>query len=95
MNELYGYFAKSPKRKKALKEYLAAENAATIERRKRLEAEGRRLPPALDEVNPADALEEVSTVLTERFKLPKRIVMTRWLSTTDAVSIKCPRYMFT
>jgi hypothetical protein len=68
MNELYGYFAKSPKRKKALKEYLAEENAATIERRKRLEDEGRRIPPALDIVNPVDALQEVLTVLTERFR---------------------------
>ena len=52
----------------------------------RLEEEGRRIPPALDEVNPVavDALEEVLNVLTERFKLPKRIVQTRWLSTTDA-----------
>jgi hypothetical protein len=66
MNELYGYFAKSPKRKKALKDYLATENAATIERRKRLEDEGRRIPPALDEVNPVDALKEALTIGVDR-----------------------------
>jgi hypothetical protein len=42
---------------------------------------------AFEVVNPVDALQEVLTVLIERFKLPKRIVMTRWLSTADAVRV--------
>jgi hypothetical protein len=84
---LYGYFARSPRRKKALKDYLAMENAENIERRRRLEAEDRRVPPAHNEVNPVDALEDVLTVLLERLKLPRRIVMTRWLSTADAVRV--------
>jgi hypothetical protein len=87
LNDLYGYFARSPRRKKALKDYLATENAENIERRRRLEAEGRRVPSAHNEVNPVDALEDVLTVLLERLKLPRRIVMTRWLSTVDAVRV--------
>jgi hypothetical protein len=34
-----------------------------------------------------DALEDVLTVLLERLKLPRRILMTRWLSTADAVRV--------
>jgi hypothetical protein len=76
LNNLYNYFAMSPRRKKALKQYIASENAANVARRQRH-----------DLINPQDALEEVLGVLVERHKLPKHVVMMRWLSTADAVRV--------
>jgi hypothetical protein len=52
----------------------------------RLRARGR--PTASVEVqNPVEELERVMAVLEERYKLPKKIVLTRWLSCADAVRV--------
>ena len=37
--------------------------------------------------NPADALENTLKVLEEQHKLPRRIVMTRWLSSVEAIKV--------
>ncbi len=53
----------------------------------RLRARGR--PTAtVDVQNPVEELERVmALVLEERYKLPKKIVLTRWLSCADAVRV--------
>ena len=52
----------------------------------RLRARGR--PTANVEVqNPVEELERVMAVLEEQYKLPKKIVLTRWLSCADAVRV--------
>ena len=88
LNWLYAYFAKSPKRKHALRMLIDAKNRALKEERARAEHEGRRFPlPLITIRNPDDELEEVLKVLEERHKLPRRVVLTRWLSSADAVRV--------
>jgi hypothetical protein len=63
-------------------------NLGLREERARGEREGRRFPlPLITVRNPDDALEEVLKVLEERHKLPRRVVLTRWLSSADAVRV--------
>ncbi len=40
-----------------------------------------------EHLNPADALENTLKVLEEQHKLPRRIVMTRWLSSVEAIKV--------
>ena len=49
--------------------------------------EGRRPPVDIERRKPAEALENVLKLLEEQHKLPRRIVMTRWLSSMDAVKV--------
>jgi hypothetical protein len=72
LNRLYAYFAKSPKRKHALRILIDTKNRALKEERARAEHEGRRFPlPLITVRNPDDELEEVLKVLEERHKLPR------------------------
>jgi hypothetical protein len=88
LNWLHTYFAKSPKRKNALRKLLHIKNRDLREERARGEREGRRFPlPLITVRNPDDDLEEVLKVHEERHKLPRRVVLTRWLSSADAVKV--------
>jgi hypothetical protein len=87
LNGLHNYFARSPSRKKEMREYINAENADYIEQQRRAKAERRRAPPGHVILNPVDQLANILGVLEERHKLPRRIVMTRWLSCGDAVRV--------
>ncbi len=88
LNWLHTYFAKSPKRKNALRKLIDNKNRNLREERVRGEGEGRRFPlPLMTVRNPDDDLEEVLKVLEERHKLPRRVVLTRWLSSADAVKV--------
>ena len=88
LNWLHTYFAKSPKRKNALRKLIDNKNRNLREERTRGEVEGRRFPlPLLPVRNPDDDLDEVLKVLEERHKLPRRVVLTRWLSSADAVKV--------
>jgi hypothetical protein len=85
MTQLYTYFARSPARKNAMRSYIDLLNR---DNQARLRARGR--PTATVEVqNPVEELERVIAVLEERYKykLPKKIVLTRWLSCADAVRV--------
>ena len=73
-----------------MRDFLAVENEA----RERLQpARGRGRPaqtpthPSREQPNPVDELERILTVLEERHKLPRRIVLTRWLSCAEAVRV--------
>ena len=83
MTQLYTYFARSPARKNAMRSYIDLLNR---DKQARLRARGR--PTANVEIqNPVEELERVMDVLEERHKLPKKIVLTRWLSCADAVRV--------
>jgi hypothetical protein len=68
-----------------MREYINSENADFIEKQMQTKAERRRAPPGHVIRNPVDELGHILGVLEERHKLPRRIVMTRWLSCGDAV----------
>ena len=87
LNKLYNYFARSPARKRAMRDYLATENVAIIQRQKRVQAERRRAPPAIVAENPVVELERILDILEEQHKLPKKIILTRWLSCAEAVRV--------
>jgi hypothetical protein len=88
LNWLHTYFAKSPKRKNALRMLIDNKNRNLSEERARGERKGRRFPlPLITVRNPDDDLEDVLKVLEERHKLPRRVVLTRWLSSADAVNV--------
>jgi hypothetical protein len=87
LNGLHDYFARSPARKKEMREYINSENADFIEKQRRAKAERRRAPPGNVIRNPVDELGNILGVLEERHKLPRRIAMTRWLSCGDAVRV--------
>jgi hypothetical protein len=70
LNMLYNYFARSPARKKVMRECITTENKANIERQKQLQAERRRAPPVIAAVSPVDELERVLGCLEELHKLP-------------------------
>ena len=78
---LYTYFSKSPARKAKLRTFIQSEN----QRRAAQGEEGG--PQARPLVNPDDELTDVLAVLEERYKLPRRIVLTRWLSSAEAVRV--------
>ena len=86
LNMLYNYFARSPTRKKAMRELISFENAYNKRQAtQRLQAERRRVPhPDIVRPNPVEELEQVMDMLLESTKLPRRIVLTRWLSCADA-----------
>jgi hypothetical protein len=95
LTTIHEYFAKSTRRKKKLREYLENENATirvnqkqtTRVARARTTA-GRRQPAVeLEHINPDDALENVLKVLVKQHKLPRRIVLTRWLSSVEAIKV--------
>ena len=87
LNMLYNYFARSPARKRAVRSYLATENVAIIERQKRVQAERRRAPTVIVPANPVVELERIMGILEEQHKLPKKIILTRWLSCAEAVRV--------
>ena len=88
LNMLHAYFSKSAKRKYALRMLINDKNKATLEARQKAQEEAGRVIPAVNAVrNPHDDLEAVLSVLEERHKLPRRIVLTRWLSSADAVRV--------
>jgi hypothetical protein len=82
LTSLYKYFAKSPARKSRLRELIDSVN-----QRRAGEAAPARDNNNLAVLNPHDELENVLTQLEERHKLPRRIVLTRWLSSADAIRV--------
>ena len=74
LNGLYSYFAKSPKRKAFIRTFLLHRN---------------RNPEAFGVVrsNPQEELDRVMAVLEEQHKLPRKVVLTRWLSSAEAVRV--------
>ena len=94
LNMVYSYFARSPQRKKAMRDYIDLLNRNNNDARLRaLEAErqGRRAIPGVKVQNPVVELDRVMALLEEKHKLPRRVVLTRWLSCADAVRVilKC------
>lgn len=91
MTMLYEYFARSPARKKAMRDFIAVENEANKQARLRVrqqqQPEHRRATPIRDQQNPVNELERIMELLEERHKLPRRIVLTRWLSCAEAVRV--------
>jgi hypothetical protein len=88
LNMLHAYFSKSAKRKYALRMLINDKNKAILEAREKTQEDGRRHPALVNIVrNPHDDLEAVLSVLEGRHKLPRRIVLTRWLSSADAVRV--------
>ena len=86
LRTIHEYFSKSTRRKKKLREYLEQKNA-TIRVNQRLTARQNRRLLEREVRNPVDALENTLKVLEEQHKLPRRIVMTRWLSSVDAIKV--------
>ena len=88
LNSLYNYFARSATRKKAMRDLITFENAYNKRQAtQRLQAEPRVPHPDILRQNPVQELEEVMDTLMESTKLPRRIVLTRWLSCADAVRV--------
>ena len=87
LNMLYNYFARSPARKQAMREYIASENRVNQQNQQRVQAERMRAPPAIVAANPVVELERVLGLLEERHKLPRKVVLTRWLSCAEAVRV--------
>ena len=86
LTEIHEYFSKSTRRKKKLREFLEQKNATIRENQRHTAREARRLLER-EILNPADALENTLKVLVEQHKLPRRIVMTRWLSSVEAIKV--------
>jgi hypothetical protein len=80
LNMLHSYFARSPARKREMSSYIPTENRTRVERQRQVQAEGRRAPRVVAAENPVPVLERILGVLEELHKLPKKIIMTRWLS---------------
>ena len=78
LHSLHEYLSKSPKKKKGMRELLAFQNA-----NRRLGA-GRARPEGAEQ---DEALERVLKTLEEKYKLPRRVVLTRWLSCESAVHV--------
>jgi hypothetical protein len=88
MTMLYEYFARSPAQKKAMRDFITVENEAKQARlRVRLQAGHGRAAPIRDQQNPVDELERIMALLEKRHKLPRKIVLTRWLSCAEAVRL--------
>jgi hypothetical protein len=88
LTSIYDYFCKSTRRKKKLREFIANKNATIREDQRQANRDRRRLPLLEREHrNPYDALESTLNVLEEQHKLPRRVVMTRWLSSADAIKV--------
>jgi hypothetical protein len=84
LKAVHNYFSKSTRRKKKSREYLEQKNATIRENQRQTARENRRLLER-EHRNPADALENTLKVLAEQHKLPRRIVMARWLSSVEAI----------
>ena len=87
LNMLYNYFARSPARKQVMREYIASENRVIQQNRQHVQAERMRAPPAIEIHNPLVELERVLDLLEEQHKLPRKVVLTRWLSCAEAVRV--------
>jgi hypothetical protein len=87
LNMLHNYFARSPARKREMCSNIATENRTRVERQRQVQAEGRRAPRIVAAENPVPVLERILGVLEELHKLPKKIIMTRWLSCAEAVKV--------
>jgi hypothetical protein len=90
LNSLYNYFARSSTNKKAMWELIITFENAYNKRQatQRQQAKERRVPhPIVLRPNPVEELEQVMDILLESSKLPRRIVLTRWLSCADAVRV--------
>jgi hypothetical protein len=80
-NMLYNYFARSAARKQVMREYIASENRVIQQNRQQVQAE------PIEVHNPVVELERVLGLLEERHKLPRKVVLTRWLSCAEAVRV--------
>ena len=78
LQNLYLYFSKSPKKKKGMRDLLAARNNSMNQTVASAPA---------PEGNPIEALEVVMDTLREKHKLPRHIILTRWLSCENAVHV--------
>jgi len=87
LTNIYTYFSKSPKRKKKLRDFLDTINQRIRANRRDARIHGRRQPVEVERLNPEEQLEDVITLLEEQHKLPRRIILTRWLSSLDAVKV--------
>ena len=87
LNSVYNYFGKSIKRKKKLREFLERVNHPIRQQRLLVNRERRRDPIVREVGNPDEELERILTALEEQHKLPRRIVMTRWLSSREAIKV--------
>ena len=72
MQDCYSYFSRSPKNKKAMRQLIEVENR-------------RREVASLQ--NPEIELDEVFAMLKGKYKLPRHIILTRWLSSESAVHV--------
>ena len=82
LNSVYGYFVRSPARKKEMRYMIDLENNYHKE-----QAACRARRPDIVQLNPVEELERLMTSLEERHKLPRRVVLTRWLSSDDAIRV--------
>ena len=87
LNSVYNYFGKSIKRKKKLREFLERVNHPIRQQRLLVNRDRRRDPIVREVGNPDEELERILTALEEQHKLPRRIVMTRWLSSREAIKV--------
>ena len=88
LNSVYTYFARSATRKKAMRDMIIHENEYNKRQAtQRLQREALPRLPDIVRQNPVEELEVVMENLIERHKLPRRIVLTRWLSCADAVKV--------
>jgi len=75
MQDCYSYFSKSSKNKKKMRDFIEVENKR---RATELAASPRVENPDLE-------MEKVYNMLAEKHKLPRHIILTRWLSSESAV----------
>jgi hypothetical protein len=87
LTSVFNYFGKSIKRKKKLREFLERVNHPIRQHRLQLQRERRREPFVRELRNPDEELERILTALEEQHKLPRRIVLTRWLSSREAIKV--------
>jgi hypothetical protein len=87
LTAVFNYFGKSVKRKKKLREFLERVNEPIRQNRYRLQREGRRGPIGHEHRNPDEELQRILATLEEQHKLPRRIVLTRWLSSREAIKV--------
>ncbi len=73
--------------KKKLRDFLSTINERIRENRRVARNHVRRPPLEVERANPEEQLEDVIKLLEEQQKLPRRIILTRWLSSLDAVKV--------
>ena len=84
LTSLFSYFAKSVKRKKKLRAFLSEVNNGIRRNRGGRDGNGNEND---ENRNPNEALERVLSQLEEQHKLPRRLVLTRWLSSAEAIKV--------